>query len=283
MKKINFLFISFCLLATSPTWARTINDDLIEAAGWDDTFYMDELVKKGADVNGKNENGETALMIAGANNLPGTINFLLSRDANVNAKDNRGNTAIMYAANNGAPKSARLLTNHYKYPADLNLKNKNGETALMFAARYGNTEVAGILLGEKAEINVKDINGMTPLMIAAYNGHLKMVEELFRWSLVGTPNIMGKNKAGKTAIDLAKDRNHTNISDYLEKRIKDNLDFDLWVAARDGKLKKVKELIVLGADVNQKGIFSSVTILSIARKNGHLKIVEVLKKAGAKE
>ena len=69
------------------------------------------LIRIGADVNAKNKNGTTVLMIAAANtSYPDVIRELVKAGANVNAKSNDGQTALMYAARfNPKPQILRAL------------------------------------------------------------------------------------------------------------------------------------------------------------------------------
>ncbi len=62
--------------------------------------------------------------------------------ANVNAKDNYGQTALMSAAWGGQTETAKLLINH---GADINAKANEGMTALMWAEFFGHTETANLL------------------------------------------------------------------------------------------------------------------------------------------
>ncbi len=55
------------------------------------------LIKKGADVNAKNNDGETALMLASLNGNFEAANLLIEKGADVNAKSNKGKTALEYS------------------------------------------------------------------------------------------------------------------------------------------------------------------------------------------
>ncbi len=62
---------------------------------------MDYLLDNGANINIKNTDGTTPLMIASTYNQFEIVKLLVQRSADINAKDNDGNTAIFYAEEYG--------------------------------------------------------------------------------------------------------------------------------------------------------------------------------------
>jgi len=59
------------------------------------------LLEKGADVNGKDSSGHTALICAAKVGHIETVQLLLARGADTNAKDNWNETALGHAAAKG--------------------------------------------------------------------------------------------------------------------------------------------------------------------------------------
>jgi ankyrin repeat protein len=115
------------------------------------------LLEKGADINAKNAEGDTALIIASSKNgahLPSdedsfNLVCLLLRYGsegrvriNVNERDNKGNTALIKASRNGA---ARIVDKLIDAGADVNAKNSKEYTALMRAEEHGYSETVRIL------------------------------------------------------------------------------------------------------------------------------------------
>jgi ankyrin repeat protein len=78
---------------------KQLNRDLLNAAANGDNNKIGRLIKKGADVNAKDEFGYTAFMSAAANEDTAACEFLLDKGADINAKDNYGWTALMNARN----------------------------------------------------------------------------------------------------------------------------------------------------------------------------------------
>ncbi len=87
-----------------------LDDELIEAAEDGDIMNVKEFIKKGADVNAKdNDYGWTALMHASIYGHKEIVEILISNKADVNAKDNDDFTALMYASREGHKEIVEIL------------------------------------------------------------------------------------------------------------------------------------------------------------------------------
>src|SRR5216683_3513030 len=102
----------------------------------------------------------------------------LDKGADVNARDCDGDTALMLAAERGHIELVKVLL---KNGADVNAANLNGETALMRAAENDRAAAVKILLAHHADGNAGDVINCTPLMRAAYRGHVDVVKELLAY------------------------------------------------------------------------------------------------------
>jgi len=74
-----------------------------------DTKIVTLLLKKGANPNKKDNNGNTALIWANRMGQTENVKLLLEAGANPNVTDNNGNTALMFASKLGHTKIVRLL------------------------------------------------------------------------------------------------------------------------------------------------------------------------------
>ena len=89
------------------------------------------LLKHGADVNGQETDGDTALITASGGCKDGKIvQILLDAGANPNLADRVGCTPLIAAADEGNERAAKELI---AAGADLNATNSAGETALVTA------------------------------------------------------------------------------------------------------------------------------------------------------
>jgi ankyrin repeat protein len=88
---------------------KKLNDELISAAKQDNNEEIGRLIKKGASIEAKDNDGWTVLIYAAAHGRLSTCAFLLGKGANLEAKDNDGKTALMEAARWGNKRTAAFL------------------------------------------------------------------------------------------------------------------------------------------------------------------------------
>jgi uncharacterized protein len=70
---------------------------LMRAIEKKDLAMMEALLKRGAEINWKNQQGFTPLMAAVLASSPEALNFLINADADLNARSNDGQTALSLA------------------------------------------------------------------------------------------------------------------------------------------------------------------------------------------
>ncbi len=109
------------------------------------TGSVEILLKNGADVNRKNENGQTPLHII--TSCYGTawinrfdiIDILMKNGAEINKRDAKGNTPLYYAVETG---DIKLVDTLLSYGASVHTLCSNGTTPLMFALKSGKYDIA---------------------------------------------------------------------------------------------------------------------------------------------
>ena len=67
------------------------------------------LLAKGADINVKNSNGETALMAASSRGNADVVKLLLDKGADINVKNSKGKTALAIAKDKGKTEIVAML------------------------------------------------------------------------------------------------------------------------------------------------------------------------------
>ena len=85
------------------------------------------LLKRGADIDAKDEDGVTALMWGAALGKAETVTSLLKRNPDLRSADKSGKTALMWAEANQHPSMTKLLT-------DAGLKSRSKVSVLPSAS-----------------------------------------------------------------------------------------------------------------------------------------------------
>ncbi|XP_062579878.1 uncharacterized protein LOC134241876 [Saccostrea cucullata] len=122
------------------------------------------LIEEGANVNAATDLFKaTALHRASLMGRPEAVDVLLKCRANVDQKDGDGLTALLMAVNKGNMVITERLI---KEGADINATNRDGKAALHFAALQGNHVICKRLIEKGAKIELKDNDGNTPVELA---------------------------------------------------------------------------------------------------------------------
>lgn len=138
--------------------ARMGRDDVIPA-----------LLHAGVDVEARNGQGHTPLVLASYNGNASTTALLLDAGAAVDGDaDQHGNTALMGVAFKGYLPIAELLVAR---GADVNRRNTAGQTALMTAALFNQTAIIDLLLANGADASLVDAAGNSVRSLALAQGN----------------------------------------------------------------------------------------------------------------
>ena len=127
-------------------------------------------------------------------------NLLL--DVDVRNKD--GDTPLILAAETNQVEMVDMLLN---FGADVDVRNKDGDTPLIHAAKTDQVEIVDMLLRFGADVDAVNKYGDTPLILAAKNNQVKIVDMLLRFgAYVDAVNKDGYNAFNATTnqdiIDL---------------------------------------------------------------------------------
>jgi|LSQX01.2.fsa_nt_gb ankyrin repeat protein len=211
------------------------------------------------------------------------VSFLKS-GADVNFRDEDGETALIAAAYKGHAVIAGILINA---GAAIDIQDKSdpgpGYTALMWASHEGYDVIVGLLLETKADPDLQTDRGYTALMLAAQQGHYKTVLQLLNHDA----NVFVVNNDGETAMTLARKRKKGEIVDLLKPlysqsgRSKNATgDTLLMHAAYNNIASLAKELLDSGVNIDSINV-EGKTALICAACRGNMEIVRMLLDHGA--
>ena len=213
------------------------------------------------------------------------INLLQRGTHPINQVDKTGRSAISWAAENGSLQSLKILLRHPD--SDPNLKDDTGRSPLLWAASNGQTEVVSFLcrnnIVDKSSVNV---DGRNAISMACQGGHRDTVRTLIKY---GCPGVDQADADGWAPLAWALfNRSLPTVETLIGSgevkinRRDNNGRSALWYAASYGYLDIVRLLLLEGADAEVIDNRDQ-TAIGIAKMNGHIEIVEVLKESWLEE
>jgi uncharacterized protein len=120
------------------------------------------LLSGGANPNAQEASaGQTALMWALSDHQTAVVEELVKRGADVELASKSGFTPLMFAAQQGDADSGRILIRAGAKPNEA--QPKSGLTPLLIASAMGNAKAVDLLLDNGANPNAVDTNGYAPL------------------------------------------------------------------------------------------------------------------------
>jgi len=266
--------------------------DVADAAKAKDAAAVRTLLKSGADVNGAQGDGMTALHWAATNGDAALTQMLLAAGANVRATTRLGGITPLHMASQGG--HATVVAALIAAGAESNLATSTGTTALMLAARSGNTDTVTRLIETGSDINAKEKGfGQTALMVAAGLDRADVVSLLLKR---GADWKISSSVADLTALTMTVDDGTgrpqqqgpgggvagvTRGYRYNELIGSQGGLTALHFAARQGSARAVRALVDAGVDVNLVSPGDQASPLLTALINGHFDLGMVLLDKGA--
>ena len=236
------------------------------------------LLKRGADVDAKDQWHYTPLHRAAQEGHTAIAALLLQRGADITARDQWGYSPLHRAAQKGHTATAELLL---KRGAAITAKDQWHYTPLHRAVRHGHTATAGFLLDRGAGLEAKNLSKRTPLHLAAEAGHTATAELLLKRGAA----ITAKDKNGYTPLHWTSHNGHTATAELLLQRGADITARDQWGysplhrAAQNGHTATAAFLLDREADLEPKNL-SKRPPLHLAAEAGHTATAELLLKRG---
>jgi ankyrin repeat protein len=133
---------------------------LMRAAIIKHSIMVKFLSKSGAEVDARDEDGDTALL-ASVSDLH-MVRLLLSLKADITAVNNKGHSVLTLCAR----EDARTVEDLINFGAEVDHKTSDGDTALILAAKFENFDVVKVLIERNADINHRNYRGQSALFMA---------------------------------------------------------------------------------------------------------------------
>jgi uncharacterized protein len=243
-----------------------------------DAAMVEMLVVAGANVRATTRiGGFTALHLASQAGKAAVVAPLVKGRAAVDARTATGATALMLAAGAGSAEIVRTLA---EAGADLNLtETANGQSALMFAASGGRTEAAAVLIAKGADLTLRSrVVDLTTLDVP---------EEVLQDQLRQQQTPAVRNEGGASAPTAAATPSASSRVAGVSRPYKYNELIGnyggltaLHFAARQGATDTVRALVEGGADVNVQTAGDKTSPMLIAAVNGQFDLVSYLLSKG---
>ena len=275
--------------------------------------YAEFFLERGADVNGTCINGASMLGFAAGQHFSEICRLLVKRGADVDSRSQDGETPLMLALKNtdyDSTSSVRRLSGKsvdgkaerkkvaeflFEKGADVNARSKNGSTALLFAVIRQDAEMARWLIGKGADVRVIMTDGgdakVSLVQFAAFGGResLPVLETLL--SAGADPNAGADSGFENSALKFALDKANGGDFSCAEALIRHGADvntpslLNFYVAQEN--VPVVKFLLKHGANPNaelsakydENGGRKTALFDAAGRKN--LELVKLLTEAGA--
>jgi ankyrin repeat protein len=300
------------------------NTALHAAVRWGSQGAADALIGAKIDINAYNLYGNTPLHDAVKLGLKGTVYFnlqqlLVRRGANLEIRDKEGNTALLVAIAMGNSRSAAHLIDN---GADVNTRNNEGETPLLIAVKNERSDLVKLLIDKNAQIHARNADEESPYMIALKTSQRMVlsllekdgrdqtddegrspldisllatppvgqpqIEEITKW--VGAKQLVSVDRRGWTPLRYACD-----LKKWAAARFFTDQGADIFATARDGKTPvdivfestsggsiniEAVQALLSGKSINAQDTGGN-TALHYAAKIGNVELIRILLDLGA--
>lgn len=252
---------------------------LLYASAYNHPDIVRLLLERGADVNAKNIQDLTPIMLAQSMEV---VRLLFEHAADIHARDEFGNTVLMSVAQHCPTEAVQFLLDH---GADIHATNHYGASVLTTASQYGQTETVQLLLQKGLGSDERENEThLTPLMEAAWHGETETAHVLLNQGA----DVNATMNRGMTALFWTTFEDQATTAKFLLEHGADlharteERETVLIMALEENSLNTANLFIDFGIDVNAHDQHGN-TALTLAKVIGSSQMISRLKRVGAKD
>lgn len=212
----------------SPVLAKAtkLPTDIFSIIKGDEVSSLKKLITKGFDLNLIDVLEGSPLHCAVENGSFECVKLLVERGANINVRSiQRNETPLQIAIRRG---NKEIYDYIREQPVDVNLRNKEGETALFYAVRQKDPQVVEDMIKLGSQINDMNEVGLTPLYIAVSLKATDIAKILL-------DNKADPNVEVHQSVKLAQEMEYKEFNDVILTRTLDNREYSSRLARNDAK------------------------------------------------
>ncbi len=191
------------VVASPKTALADLDDRVVHVEEAWEQHKVNSAVMAQDDINYRNEEGESALMIFASKGRADLVGNLLSLGADPNIKSRKGRTAIHYAVTSGSTEILNLLI---AAGAKVNARDDDNKDALFLAMLNGDYLLVDYLINHGARLDAK-VEGKSYLFWALETDQLPIFNRLL--AAGADPKV--KNPQGKDLKQLAREANKNHF------------------------------------------------------------------------
>ncbi|XP_048246396.1 ankyrin repeat domain-containing protein 17-like [Haliotis rufescens] len=188
---------------------------ILHAACYGDNVHIVEhlLLHEIVDINSRDENGHTPVIVAAQEGESKVFNLLVNKHCDLSVLNNDNYTILHVASNGGSVRIVKRILS--RNVADKDSSGNNGVTPIMVAAENGHKNVFDLLVNKGCSLTTVDDSGRNILHCACVGGNVQIVEYIISQ---GSVDLTRKDKEGQTPIMLAAENGHKNVFDLMVKK-----------------------------------------------------------------
>lgn len=236
-------------------------DNLLTAARAGNLELVRQLLENGYDVNGRDNQGKTALHAAARSGSLELVKLLVERGADVNIKDNRGMTPVTEAmvGQSSSPRGSIIVSSQLP---DGSIRQTSSNAIANYLFEKGAQSPQGTPGNQPPPLTAPQGSQTTPVTPGAIDsrslyeiigtGNLAALQE----QLKANPDLLKDKKGGEPLFFNAVRRNQAEIIKWMVKNGADINTVDargrnvLYVAIESNRVDFLPFLLDLGADIN---------------------------------